>query len=148
MEVCLIEPTINKFAYVFRIKTLVKHERFLYTTRWGLDVKGIVGLCSNMGQWKDKLFFYPSRHSGNFRTVCKWQPVCRPSSIWLLLYFSNSFFFADPRLHPMLKEEEAIHLDIFNGLSEEKMDFKILVTTTKLSKHGFYSSGLALPKNS
>ena len=48
----------------------------------------------------------------------------------------------------MLEEEEAIHMDIFNELSEKKRDFKILVTTVKLRKHGFYSSGAALPKNS
>ena len=28
MEVCLIEPTVNEFAYIFGIKTLAKHKGF------------------------------------------------------------------------------------------------------------------------
>ena len=51
-EACLVEPTVNEFAYIFGIKALMKHKGFWYTTRQGLDVKGIVGLCSNIGQWK------------------------------------------------------------------------------------------------
>ena len=48
----------------------------------------------------------------------------------------------------MLKEEEAIHLDICNVLSEEKRDFKTLVTIAKLWKYDFYVGGATLPKNS
>ena len=116
-KACLIEPVVNNFSYIFEIKALAKHEGFWYTTRWGLDVKGIVGLHSNIGQWKDEFFFYPSVHSREFKTACKWQQT---SSIWLLPYFSNSFFFTDLYPRPVLEEEEAIHLDIFNALSEGK----------------------------
>ena len=51
-EACLVEPIVNEFAYIFGIKALMKHKGFWYTTRQGLDVKGIVGLCSNIGQLK------------------------------------------------------------------------------------------------
>ena len=101
-----------------------------------------------MGQWKDGFLFYLSRHPGDFRTAYKWQPAFRSSFIWLLLYSSNTFFFADPRPCHVLEEEEAIHLNIYNALSEGKRDFKNLVTTTKLQKHDFYPGGAALLKNS
>ena len=103
-EASHITPMVNKFAYVFEIKAFTKHAGFWYATNRGVDVQGIGGLRSNMGQWKDKFFFYPSRRPGEFRTACTWQPVCCPSSTWLSLYFSNSFFFADP--HPRLMLEE------------------------------------------
>ena len=87
---------VNEFAYIFGIKALAKHVGFWYTSHREVYVQGIRGLYSNIGQWKDEFFFYPSRCSGEFRTTCKWWPVCHPSSTWLSLYFFNSFFFTDP----------------------------------------------------
>ena len=71
MEVGISEPNVDEFAYVYGIKALAKHERFWYTTKWGIDVEGIYGLCNNMDQYKDKYFFYPTERPREFRTAYK-----------------------------------------------------------------------------
>ena len=71
MEAGISELNINEFAYVYGIKVLAKHEGFWYTAKRSVDVKGIVGLHDNMGQWKDHYFFYPSERLREFRTACK-----------------------------------------------------------------------------
>ena len=43
----------------------------------------------------------------------------------------------------MLTEEAMIHIAIYNALSKGKWNYKIVVTTTKLQKYGFYPSGIA-----
>ena len=48
---------VNGFTYMFGIKALAKHVRFWYVTSRGVDVQGIGGLHSNMGQWKDEFSF-------------------------------------------------------------------------------------------
>ena len=62
--------------------------------------------------------------------------------------FSKTFFFADSCPSPALEEEEAIHIHTFNSLSEKQLDFRVLVTTAKLWKYGFYPNSAALPQNS
>ena len=58
------------------------------------------------------------------------------------------FFFPDPCPSPTLEEEEVIHIDAFNSLSEMQPDFIVLVITANIHKYDFYPNGAALPRNS
>ena len=63
-------PIVGHFAFIFRLKALSKHPRFWYLNGRGAIV-GILGLPSNVGQWKNDFFFYPSNPFGRFRTSYK-----------------------------------------------------------------------------
>ena len=72
-KACGIEPSIGHFAYVFRIKAIMKHVEFWYLTSHG-DVAGTGGLPSKVGQWKNDFFFYLFARFGEFWIGHKWQP--------------------------------------------------------------------------
>ena len=70
-EACRFKPSIGHFAYVFGIKAVTKYAGFWYTISHG-DAARIAGILSNMDQWKNDFFFYPSAHFGEFRMERKW----------------------------------------------------------------------------
>ena len=59
-------PSIGHFAFIFGLKALAKYPRFWYLTGRG-DAVGILGLPSNVDQWKNDFFFYPSNRFGKSR---------------------------------------------------------------------------------
>ena len=65
-KACGVEPSLRHFAHIFGIKVVAKHAGFWYLTNCG-DAAGIGGLPSNVDQWKNNFFFYPSAHSREFR---------------------------------------------------------------------------------
>ena len=69
LELCQTAPTVGHFAFIFGLKALAKHFGFWYQT--GGAAAGILRLPSNMGQWKNDYFFYPSNHFGRFRVSYK-----------------------------------------------------------------------------
>ena len=69
-ELCKTALTVEHFAFIFGLKALAKHPNFWYLTSQGATV-GILGLSSNVGQWKNDYFFYPSNHFGRFRAGYK-----------------------------------------------------------------------------
>ena len=71
MEAGIGEPSIIDFVYVYGIKALAKNMRFWYITKWGPNVEGKWGIRENMGNYKDKYFFYPSERPGEFMSACK-----------------------------------------------------------------------------
>ena len=83
-ELCKTAPSVGHFAFIFRLKALVKHPGFWYLIGQGATA-GILRLPSNMGQWKNNFFFYPSNPFAKFRGGCKY-----PDSI-LIFAFSFSY---------------------------------------------------------
>ena len=49
-----------EFAYVYCIKALARNKGFLYTNKRGLGMEGVLGIHDNIGNYKDRYFFYPS----------------------------------------------------------------------------------------
>ena len=70
LGLCKTAPTVGHFTLIFGLKTLAKHPAFWYLIGQGTTMQ-ILGLPSNVGQWKNEFFFYPSNCFGRFRTSCK-----------------------------------------------------------------------------
>ena len=60
-----------EFANVYYIKTLVRNERFQYTSKQAPDVEGVWGVHENMGNYNDRYFLYPSNCLGEFWVASK-----------------------------------------------------------------------------
>ena len=67
MEDDMGEPSTVEFAYVYCIKALARNESFGYTSKWGPDIVGVWGVNDNMGNYKDRYFFYAFDRFGDFR---------------------------------------------------------------------------------
>ena len=70
LELYKTMPIVGHFAFIFGLKALAKHLGFWYLTGRGVTA-GILGLPSNVDQWKNYFFFYPSNHFGRFRAGYK-----------------------------------------------------------------------------
>ena len=69
VEAIIGATTVKEFSYVYCIKTLANHEGLWYTSKRRLDVEGVWGVHENMGNYKDRFFFYPLKRPGEFRIV-------------------------------------------------------------------------------
>ena len=71
MEADIGEPLAVEFTYVYCIKALARNEGFWYTNKRGPDVEGVSGVRDNMGNYKDRYFFYPFDRPGEFQVASK-----------------------------------------------------------------------------
>ena len=65
------KASMVEFTFVYNIKALARSKNFWYTNKRGLDMEGVLGICDNMGNYKDRYFFYPSYCPGEFRVASK-----------------------------------------------------------------------------
>ena len=61
------EPSALEFAYIYCIKALAKNEGFWYTSKREPNIEGVWGVRDNMGNYKDRFFFYPLEQICDFR---------------------------------------------------------------------------------
>ena len=67
IEANIGEPLVVEFVYIYCIKALARNKVFWYTSKRDPDVKGVWGVHDNIGNYKDRYFFYPSDRPGEFR---------------------------------------------------------------------------------
>ena len=69
MEIGIREPSTDVFAYVYCIKVLAEHKGLWYMSKCGPDIEGVWGVGDNLGNYKDRFFFYSLERSRDFRVV-------------------------------------------------------------------------------
>lgn len=60
-EASIRESSTEEFTDLYCIYALVKHEDFWYMSNRGPNVEGLWSVRDNMGNYKDRFFFYPSK---------------------------------------------------------------------------------------
>lgn len=122
-------PTLSvpEFLWFYTIKKKADDAGFFYLTLCGgKDIRGIEGFPSNSGEWKKKYFYWLGE--SEVRTVFSPSPVI-PA-------------------RPELGDNKLINAQTICELSSEERDYRHLLTTALLIKHGFLPAGASLEHES